>query len=636
MPSAIFLPANCQKHPTRGRTELETSADPCFLPTVIRQMSSDHKYSLPPQTRLKHYVVTRLLGRGGFGLTYLAKDQKLGRDVAIKELLPQDFVHRDRNRVTVAVRSSNHTEDFNWAKRRFLDEARILASLHHKAILPVHEIFEENKTAYLVTDFIHGDTLEEWVRRNGAPSEAQLRTWLMELLDALDLVHGRNILHRDITPGNILIDRESRPVLIDFGNARVVTGQKSANVTTVLTPGYAPFEQYTSTAEQGPPVDVYSLGAVLYRAITGKVPVDSVGRKSADNLPRLADGSRPVYTKEFLSGIDKAMAVSPENRWQTCREWKDNLRASGPTISPPQQKKRGFLAPAGIAFLTIAVVTGAFAFWKPSGQDKPEESKGESVKKETQGPPQADSDKPKPPEIKPLPEPVESSPETATIDKPFINSLGMRFVPVSIRGGGPSDGKVVLFSVFETRAADYRALFPGAAGGKDESHPVIVRYKDAIEFCDKLSQKEKLEYRLPTDHEWSIAAGLDETLQAEPMKRPSVERFTWGSTLNPQGPPMANFHQEVFNDEYDETAPVGMFKATKFGLHDMSGNVREWTSSDSPLFPEMKVVRGGSYLTRYFPEPGARFRYLYSSRTEIENPVKPSDSDVGFRCVLQP
>lgn len=599
-------------------------------------MSSEHKYSLPAQTRLKQYVVTRLLGRGGFGLTYLAKDLKLERDVAIKELLPQDFVHRDRDRVTVAVRSANQSENFNWAKRRFLDEARILASLHHKAILPVHEIFEENKTAYLVTDFIHGDTLEEWVRKNGAPPEAQLRAWLMELLDALDLVHGRSILHRDITPGNILIDRESRPVLIDFGNARVVTGQKSANVTTVLTPGYAPFEQYTSTAEQGPPVDVYSLGAVLYRAITGKVPVDSVGRKSADNLPRLADGSHPGYTKEFLSGIDKAMSVNPENRWHTCREWKENLRASGPTIAPPPQKKRGVLAPAGIAILIIAVATGAFAFWKPSGEDEPEETKEESAKKENPVPPQDDSDKPQPPEIKPLPEPVESSPETAAIGKPFINSLGMRFVPVRIRGGGPSDGKVVLFSVFETRLADYRALFPEAAGGKDESHPVIANYKDAAAFCDKLSQKEKLRYRLPSDHEWSIAAGLDETLQAEPMKRPRLERFIWGAELDPKGSPMANFAREVFNDEYDETAPVGSFHASALGLHDLSGNVREWTSSDSPLFPRMKVVRGGSYLTGLCPDAGAERRFLYPSRTEVEDPNQPSQTDIGFRCVLDP
>lgn len=599
-------------------------------------MSSEHKYSLPPQTRLKQYVVTRLLGRGGFGLTYLAKDLKLERDVAIKELLPQDFVHRDRDRVTVAVRSANQSENFDWAKRRFLDEARILASLHHKAILPVHEIFEENKTAYLVTDFIHGDTLEEWVRKNGAPPEAQLRAWLMELLDALDLVHGRSILHRDITPGNILIDRESRPVLIDFGNARVVTGQKSANVTTVLTPGYAPFEQYTSTAEQGPPVDVYSLGAVLYRAITGKVPVDSVGRKSADNLPRLADGSHPGYTKEFLSGIDKAMSVNPENRWHTCREWKENLRASVVTATPPPPKKRSSLAPAGIALLVIAVATTSFILFKPS--DDPGKNDGADQVTPTEDPAPTDdqSSKPGPPRIEEPAPPPKPRPEMATTDNPFVNSLGMRFVPVSIRGGGPSDGKVILFSVFETQLADYRTLFPGSGDAEEESHPVIVNYNDAVAFCRKLSDKENLKYRLPSDHEWSIAAGLDETELPEPMKRPRVERFIWGAGLDPKGSPMANFGQEVFNDEYEKTAPVGSFRISALGLHDLSGNVREWTSSDSPLFPRMKVVRGGSYLTGLCPDPGAEHRFLYPSRTEVEDPTQPSQADIGFRCVLEP
>jgi serine/threonine protein kinase len=301
-------------------------------------MSSEHKYALPPGFLLHQYTIMRLLGHGGFGLTYLADHAKLNRRVAIKELLPIDFAIRETDGTTVVARSQQDKSNFEWARERFVEEGQTLAGLHHPSILPVHDILEEHGTAYLVTPFIDGGSMEDWLREVRHPAESDLRSVTHHILDALALVHERGYLHRDVKPQNILMDRQNGlPVLIDFGNARIASGAKTSNLTSVLTKGYAPFEQYQTKGRQGPFTDLYALGAVLYRSIKGTAPDDAADRWDDDKVEPLCHRPPPGYGLEFLATVDKALQMRREDRWQNCEEWKAALSAADqpPALPPP-------------------------------------------------------------------------------------------------------------------------------------------------------------------------------------------------------------------------------------------------------------------------------------------------------------
>ena len=310
-------------------------------------MPPEHKYALPPGFCLRQYRIARLLGHGGFGLTYLADDTNLQRKVAIKEMLPIDFAIREPDGTTVVARSERDRTNLEWARRSFVEEGRTLAALQHPSILHVYDIFELHGTAYLVTAFIEGANLEQWLRRGGALHQKAIAALLSSLLDALQLVHERGFLHRDIKPENILMDdKGSHPVLIDFGNARMSTGEKTCTMTAVLTRGYAPVEQYQTKGRQGPFTDVYALGAVLYRAITGAPPADALDRLDEDKIQVLSGQRIPGFSGKFLATIDKALKMNRADRWQRCEEWTAALGAADPplrqspghAIEPPELK----------------------------------------------------------------------------------------------------------------------------------------------------------------------------------------------------------------------------------------------------------------------------------------------------------
>jgi serine/threonine protein kinase len=346
-------------------------------------MLSEHKYSLPAGFRLGQYVIVQLLGHGGFGLTYLADDTNLHRKVAIKELLPIDFAIRETDGTTVVARSQRDRVNLEWARQRFVEEGRTLAAFHHPSILHVYDIFELHGTAYLVTHFIEGRNFEDWLRDGRAIHEEEILPVVNSLLEALQLVHEQGFLHRDIKPENILMERKSsHPILIDFGNARMATGVKTSNMTAVLSRGYAPFEQYQTKSRQGPFTDIYALGGVLYRAISGAAPDDALDRLEEDKIRVLRDQRIPGYTPKFLATIDKALQMRREDRWQSCEEWKAALRAPGgasapapvashalqPPIPRPRLRTKLIFAMAGLA--TLLLVVGARLFTGiPSGHD---------------------------------------------------------------------------------------------------------------------------------------------------------------------------------------------------------------------------------------------------------------------------
>ena len=296
-------------------------------------------HALPQGHRLQEYELVRVLGFGGFGMTYLGFDHNLDKAVAIKEYLPSDIATRTADH-SVAPQASDFCGDFQWGLDRFLDEARTLARFDHRHIIKVHRFFEAHGTAYIVMEYAEGETLSAYLERKGTLSEAELKGILYPLLDGLEVVHGADFLHRDIKPGNIVLrDRDGSPVLLDFGAARQAIGVKSRSVTSIVTPGYAPIEQYSSRGDQGPWTDIYALGGMCYRALTGQVPDDATDRVRNDPLIPVAECCAGQASREFLSAIDMALSVDEGDRPQSVGAWRTALEAGSASLQEHRQEE---------------------------------------------------------------------------------------------------------------------------------------------------------------------------------------------------------------------------------------------------------------------------------------------------------
>ena len=292
--------------------------------------------ALPAGYAVQEYRVEKLLGVGGFGLTYLALDANLNLRVALKEYLPGDIALRGADQ-SITPTSAETAADFDWGKRRFLDESRTLASFRHPNIVRVMRFFEANNTAYMVMEYVEGDALPDWLKPRRPLAEAQVAGLAGPLLDGLEVVHSTGYMHRDIKPGNIYIRNDGSPVLLDFGSAR----QKNEQLTAIVTPGYAPFEQYHSQGKQGPWSDLYALAGVLYWIITGNRPADAAARVRQDTMPPAVQASdRARYRPEFLAAIDWALAPHEDHRPQNVREWREALLGTAPAPEPRTEKLR--------------------------------------------------------------------------------------------------------------------------------------------------------------------------------------------------------------------------------------------------------------------------------------------------------
>ena len=287
----------------------------------------EHPYALPQGYRLQEYELVRVLGAGGFGITYLGYDDHLDKAVAIKEYLPSDIATRTADR-SVAPQASEFRGDFQWGLERFLDEVRTLARFDHRHIIKVHRFFEAHGTAYIVMEYAEGETLSAYLERKGTLTEAELKGILYPLLDGLAVVHEAGILHRDIKPAGIMIRAEDgSPMLIDFGAARQAMGDRTLEV--IVTPGYAPIEQYSSRGNQGSWTDIYALGAVCYRALTGQVPVESLERVRRDPLVPIGELCGGRVSGGVLSAVEWALQVEEEDRPQSVAAWRKMLEADG-------------------------------------------------------------------------------------------------------------------------------------------------------------------------------------------------------------------------------------------------------------------------------------------------------------------
>jgi serine/threonine protein kinase len=475
---------------------------------------------LPAGTRLGEFEITGLVGVGGFGIVYLGYDHSLQRTVAIKEYMPSALAARVDG-TTVAVRSARHADTFKAGLKSFVNEARLLAQFDHPALIKVYRFWEANGTAYMVMPFYEGPTLKQALAERGdAPDEKWLKRLLHPLLDALEVMHSANCFHRDIAPDNILLLKDNRPLLLDFGAARRVIGDMNQALTVIVKAGYAPLEQYAEnpSLRQGAWTDLYALASVFYFAIMREPPTPALARMRVDPLVPLAQAAKGRYSDSFLRALDAALAVEPENRPQSIAEWRalldadvaalparddaldtrDGLPVTGASMvsAAPGGSRRGLWLVVAIVAL---VAIGAGAYWwspwetkpavvaTPSTPSAPPKSSAPATALPSTPATTAPTPMPAPPaaSVSPSIAPPTAPPSTlpsrpfdpanalaevyaardpsfavdVTVDKPRvrINQDYLRFTVASVRDG------YVYVLVVGTNQSDFLLLFPNAA-----------------------------------------------------------------------------------------------------------------------------------------------------------------------------
>jgi len=291
---------------------------------------------LPRHHRLQgRYYIGRVLGQGGFGVTYLARDLKLGRAVAIKEYLPMEQCSRLTDRMTIHSHGGEKTEQFQHGLQGFLKEAQALATLDgHANIVAVTDFMEANGTAYLVMTYVEGISLKEYLTKQGGriPYKTAVEL-IMPVMDALREIHRHGMLHRDISPSNIMLTRQGQVKLVDFGAARYAIGEHSKSLSMVLKPGYAPEEQYRTRGKQGQWTDVYATAATLYQCITGQTPPAAPDRMVDDEMMP-PSAYCPELPPVIEAALLKGMAVRAADRFQSIEEFQQALLARRQTEPP--------------------------------------------------------------------------------------------------------------------------------------------------------------------------------------------------------------------------------------------------------------------------------------------------------------
>jgi serine/threonine protein kinase len=295
---------------------------------------------LAPGTLLNNrYAVKSVLGRGGFSLTYRATDTTLDRTVAIKELFPEN-ASRSGNTVTVPT---NTRADFQQALTGFLQEAKTLARFQHPNIVGTGDTFTQNNTAYIVMDYIEGETLDVLINRNGRLPWNQTLPILTDIATGLEHLHATNTIHRDIKPANIMITPTGKAVILDFGAARIINPLQSHTLTRIITPQYAAPEQRLTNARFGPPTDIFALGTLAYQAVTGNLPPSIDDRLLTNAQPETPSSINPTVPQQASETILQALHLNPTQRPQTTRQFVSQLTTTevNAATAPTQLKQPG-------------------------------------------------------------------------------------------------------------------------------------------------------------------------------------------------------------------------------------------------------------------------------------------------------
>lgn len=604
------------------------------------------------QKELPQYEITRMLGRGGMGAVYMGRQTALDRPVAVKIL-------------SGALEEADH-----GFTERFKNEARAMARLNHPGIVGVYDFGQTaSGLLYIVMEYVDGTDVAKMIAKDGRLHTEHAMAITAHVCDALAYAHERGIIHRDIKPANIMVGYDGVVKVADFGLAKVNTsgatsGLTQSNVVMGTLHYMAPEALMLGNAVDHR-ADIYAVGVMLYQMLTGKIP------QGMFELPSLqVKGLDPRYD----GIIAKALREDRDKRYGRALELRHDLdtiltqpvvkveasadkapaalqtqarpqRPGGQPYRPPQkvivrtEKKSSPLL--WIAVVALAAVA-AWLYWNRTVPESPPQT------------PSAATDKQSGPAVNESSAATTTNPAEATKDRPFVNSLGMKFVPVP--------GTQVLFCIHETRKADYETYAEKVPGvneswknqmkqgipcGYEPDHPVVgVSWKDAVDFCAWLSTKEGKTYRLPTDEEWSAAVGLgdlekhgkDTTPEMLSGKETTV--LPWVGGFPPQTKEQAgNYADETwhgkfpgapwienYRDGYATTAPVMSFKANKFGLYDMGGNVWEFCGDWYNAAQKERVLRGGSF---YDNQRG----FILASSRAHPTPGGRLDRN-GFRCVI--
>jgi serine/threonine protein kinase len=291
------------------------------------------------------YRIEAILGVGGFGITYLARDNNLRMRVVIKEFFPQSMALRQEDGQTVRPHPE-HRKSYDHLRKRFSEEARLLAQMHHPNVVPVLRFFTTNGTAYFVMEYHAGETLKSYLERKKRLSEEEILGIMMPILEGTKYVHSQGFLHRDIAPDNIYLPHRGMPILIDFGAARDALARESRNISAIVKEGYSAPEQYTVNNRQNASADIYALGAVFYRLITGEAPPGAARRQSAllngeaDPLRYLPRTHAPRYSAKLLHAVVKAMHLRASDRFANVEAFQAALLGDVPVDSTPSPISR--------------------------------------------------------------------------------------------------------------------------------------------------------------------------------------------------------------------------------------------------------------------------------------------------------
>ena len=344
------------------------------------------------------YKIISVLGQGGFGITYLAEDINLNYKVVIKEFLPQDMATRDETRINVTPFTKD-VDSYTHLLKRFSEEAQLLANMKHPNVVKVIRFFNANNTAYFVMEYAEGETLKEYLQQHKTLSEDEILSIMMPILEGAKYVHEKGFLHRDIAPDNIYLTKNGMPILIDFGAARDAIAEESKNISSIVKEGYSSPEQYTVNNHQNASSDIYAIGSVFYRLMSGKVPVNAPQRQTAllndepDPLGDISKEFKGKYSQALLHSVKKALNLRARDRFASVGEFQKSLLEhvlvdSSPSpvsrhvsSTLPQAKKNPQNNALLIAFLIVLFlfIAGIAYFLMNQSTDKVE-----PVKKETQ------------------------------------------------------------------------------------------------------------------------------------------------------------------------------------------------------------------------------------------------------------
>lgn len=554
-------------------------------PALIAPSTVSH--AIPAGTKLQGgaFSIGRVLGQGGFGITYLGGDARLNRPVAIKEFFLQGCA---RQHISVHPTDAITLADYESAREGFLEEARRLAQFQHPFICQVFHSFQENNTAYMVMEYLRGTTLQDEVNRQGTLSESEAVTIINKIGEALEIVHRANLLHRDIKPDNIMLVEGGRPVLVDFGAAREFAAGKTKRMTATLTPGYAPMEQYGRHARFGAYTDIYALGATLYHLLTGIAPIEAPDRMMGVEL----DPPRKVNSNVSQSVSDAvlwAMEVKVDQRPQAVRDFLSALAGKPSTVTPvptvPKPTPKPTPAPIPPHPTSrINPKDGAEMVFVPAG----EFNMGDNKASESGRPP----------------------------NMVYLDGYYIYKTPVTV-------------AQYKKFCAEAGHSMPRPSRGWSDDHPIVyVSWNDASAYAKWAG------VRLPNDAEWEKAArGTD------------GRKYPWGNNFDTSH---LWCSKDTFGDAGSTTA-VGMFPsgASPYGALDMAGNVWQWCAdwylekvreeykknppSRYPpvsLYSQQGVLRGGSWDI-YDPD---NFR----STHRLKSPNELQNDRVGFRCAADP